>query len=325
MKASSKKRPPLSGFCNPSNPPDSHARCGKHDCPCFCHWRHESTTNGAAPVTTTPEPGLHPDIPERDYHADRGSMSVSGAKQLLKAPAKFAWNQAHPVFKDVFDFGTAAHRLVLGVGPTLVVHVPDPTKDVKSPKATAAWKEEQAACRERGDVLLLADEYAAVQAMADKIAANPTAIRLLSDGRPEVSAYADDPITGIRMRCRYDWLGEGYGADYKSTADASPDGFARSVANLGYDMQDDWYRTVASLLDQPLEAFCFIAQEKEPPYLVEVYELDEKFRARGRQRNERARQIFAECSASGDWSRGYTGEPFSTLYAPYWATKELSA
>ena len=319
----SKKRPPISGFCNPSNPPDSHARCRMPDCTCFHHWEPEPAENGD-PVSTTPEPGLHPDIPEQEYHADRGSLSVSGAKVLLKAPAKFQWQQAHPVFKDVFDFGTAAHRLVLGVGPALVIHDFDPAK-VKSPKATTAWKEQQAEVRGRGDVLLLPDEHAAVRAMTDKLAENPTAMRLLSDGTPEVSAYADDPITGVRMRCRYDWLGDGYGADYKSCADASPDGFARSVANFGYDQQDDWYRHVATLLGRPLEAFCFIAQEKEPPYLVEVYELDEQFRARGRQRNERARQIFAECTASGDWSRGYTGEPFSTLYAPYWATKELTA
>lgn len=29
--------PALSGFCNPSNPPDSHRRCPKPNCPCECH------------------------------------------------------------------------------------------------------------------------------------------------------------------------------------------------------------------------------------------------------------------------------------------------
>ena len=303
------RRPPISGFCNPSNPEDSHGRCRLTGCSCSCH--------------TTPAPGLVLDLDEQEYHADRGSLSVSGAKVLLKSPAKFRWQQDHPVFKDVFDFGTAAHRLVLGVGPNLIVHEYDADK-VKSPKATSAWKARQAEVREVGDVLLTPDEFATVQAMADKLSEHATAMRLLSEGKPEVSAYADSP-EGVRMRCRFDWLGEGYAADYKSCADASPEGFARSVANFGYDAQDAWYRTVAELLGQPLDAFCFIAQEKEPPYVVEVYELDAAFLARGRERGHRARRIFAECTSSGDWSRGYTGQPYSTLYAPAWAMKDVPA
>lgn len=31
------KPPVRSGFCNPSNPPDSHGRCRKADCPCEHH------------------------------------------------------------------------------------------------------------------------------------------------------------------------------------------------------------------------------------------------------------------------------------------------
>ena len=267
--------------------------------------------------------GMHYDVDEQTYHADRESLSVSGAKVLLKSPAKFRWQQDHPVFKDVFDFGTAAHRLVLGVGPNLIVHEYDAEK-VKSPKATSAWKAQQAEVREVGDVLLTPDEMATVQAMADKLSEHATAMRLLSEGKAEVSAYADSP-EGVRMRCRFDWLGDGYGVDYKSCADASPEGFARAVVNFGYDMQADWYQQVAALLDQPLGAWCFVAQEKEAPYVVEVYELDSAFLARGRERNVRARQLFAECTASGDWSRGYTGQPYSTLYAPAWAMKDVPA
>jgi hypothetical protein len=263
-------------------------------------------------------PGLHDSIPEAAYHADRESLSVSGAKVLLRSPAKFRWLQDNPKVSDTFDFGHAAHRLVLGAGASILVCPFDSwrTKDAQQMKADAHAK---------GEIPLLTADYERVQAMADKLSEHTTAMRLLSDGKPEVSAYADDPETGVRMRCRYDWLGDGYGADYKSCADASPDGFARAVANFGYDAQDDWYRHVADLLGQPLGAFCFVAQEKEPPYIVEVYELDAGFLARGRERNERARRIFAECTATGDWSRGYTGLPYSTLYAPSWAMKDVPA
>ena len=39
--------PILSGFCNPTNPPDSHGRCRKEDCPCVCH---EAAEFPATPV-----------------------------------------------------------------------------------------------------------------------------------------------------------------------------------------------------------------------------------------------------------------------------------
>lgn len=252
------------------------------------------------------------DLPEAEYHADRDTLSVSGAKVLLKAPALFRWQQDHPVHKDVFDVGSAAHKLVLGVG--------DPIHPISADSwRSKAAQEERDAARAAGEIPLLVADHERVLAMAEALSDHETAMSLLSGGSPEVSAYATDPHTGVAMRCRFDYLAEAHAVDYKSTRDASPEGFARAVANFGYDMQDAWYQLIADQISHPLEAFCFIAQEKEPPYLVEVYELDSAFRRRGFDRGVRAREIYAECCETDDWSRGYTGMPYSTLYAPRWA------
>ena len=63
---------------------------------------------------------------EATYHGDPvpgGSLSSTGARKLLppSCPALFRWQQDHPVHKDVFDFGSAAHRLVLGAGPEIAL------------------------------------------------------------------------------------------------------------------------------------------------------------------------------------------------------------
>ncbi len=263
--------------------------------------------------------GFWDHIPEPAYHADRSSLSVSGAKTLVKAPALFRYEQDNRVYKDVFDFGSAAHKFVLGVGPDLVVL--EPADGVKSPKATTAWKDEQAACRERDAILLLKSEYDVIDAMANKLMEHKTAVHLLSDGRAEVSAYAEHP-DGVRMRCRYDYLADGWATDYKSTVSSDPASFRKSVANLGYDMQAAWYLDVAELCGNPLEAFAFVAQEKTPPYIVEVYQLDEEFLARGRRRNAQARALYLECMATGDWSGGYTRKPYTTLSPPNWTRYE---
>lgn len=254
-------------------------------------------------VTFTPTPGLHDDVPEAEYHAHRGSLSVSGAKVLLKSPKRFRWEQEHPVFKSIFDFGSAAHALVLGVGAELVVHEYDAEK-VKSPKSTNAWKAEQAEVREHGGVLLTPAEYAQVEAMADELSSHTLAMQLLSAGKPEVSAYAIDEETGVMRRGRVDWLHPSLLVDYKSAASSHPDAWAGRygvISKMGYDLQAAWYTDLLRDIGHPATAFAFIAQEKEPPYEVSVIFVDDADLYAARERNRLALQIYRDCTASGIW------------------------
>ncbi len=258
------------------------------------------------------EPGFYLDVDERSYHTDLTSLSVSGAKVLLKAPALFRWQQDHPVHKDVFDFGSAAHALVLGAGMESIYVTP------LDEFRTNAAKAEKAEARRVGLSVVTPAEWLTVCDMADVLATHETAMRLLSDGKPEVSAYARDEATGVMRRCRFDWLGSRILTDYKSTRSADPWSFGGDVAKFGYHLQAAWYLDLARDLGHPAEAFAFIAQEKEPPYLVEVYDLDEPALARGRELNNRALERFRDCTESGIWP-GYTARQFSTLSLPKWA------
>lgn len=260
------------------------------------------------------EPGFYPNIPEAEYHADRDSLSVSGAKVLLQAPALFRHRQDNPEHKDVFDFGSAAHALVLGVGAEVV------EVDADSWRTKAAGEARDAA-RAQGKTPLLAKDAAKVRDMADALSGHAGAMSLLSGGQPEVSAYAVDEWTGVMRRCRYDYLRDDVAVDYKSAADISPGGFQRACLNYGYAMQAAWYLDVATDLGQPLSDFGFIAQAKEAPYLVEVYRLDDDFLALGRARNLAALERFRDCRDSGKWP-GYTGRDFTTLTAPKWARND---
>lgn len=247
--------------------------------------------------------GLHPDIDEVEYHAHPGSLSVSGAKVLLKAPALFRYQQDHPVYKTIFDFGTAAHRLVLGVGAELVVHDFDATK-VKSPKSTNAWKEQQTEVRKSGAVLLLPEEYSQVRDMADRLSSHTLAMRLLSNGQPEISAFNVDEETGVMRRGRFDWLAPTVVVDYKSCASADPRDLAGrygAVSKFGYANQAAWYLDLASDLGHPAREFVFIFQAKEPPYSVTVARLLPDDLDAARTRNRVALQMFRDCTESGLW------------------------
>jgi hypothetical protein len=271
------------------------------------------------PIT---EPGIYAGIPNEAYHADivvGGSLSCSGAKALLppNPPAKFAWNATHPhVPTRAMNLGSAAHTLVLGEGDALVFL---PYLDYKT---TAARMERDAALA-AGKVPLLPHEREQVEAMAAALLRHDLAPMLFSTGRPELSAYWVDDEFGVWRRARFDFLPEVVPGrrlivpDYKTTADrADGASFGRTVANLGYAMQADWYCSALAALDVSADAaFVFVVQEKDPPYLVNVVQLDDEAMRIGRALNRRALAVYADCAASGHWP-GYSGVDTATL--PGW-------
>lgn len=269
-------------------------------------------------ATTEERAGFVHDLDERTYHADTTSLSVSGAKTLLKAPALFRWQQDNPVHKDVFDIGTAAHKLVLGVGADIAVHEYDADK-VKSPKSTKAWKDQQAEVRAAGGVLLLPDEWDNVRAMADKLSEHSLAMQLLSDGQPEVSAYGTDERTGVLRRARYDWLRDDLIVDFKTAWSIQPHDLKRAFASYGYHQQHAWYLDLARDLGHGARSFVFIVQMKEPPYLVGLFELQAHDVERGRELNDRALERFRDCTESGVWPGFYPTDAITHLTLPAWA------
>lgn len=248
-------------------------------------------------MTFTPTPGFHHDVPEAEYHAHRDSLSVTGAKVLLRSPALFRWQQDNPVHKDVFDFGSAAHHLVLGAGAPIDAL---PFDSWRSKEARAARDESRA----NGATPLLAADYETVQAMADKLSEHTAAMSLLSEGKPEVSAYALDEATGVMRRCRFDWLGSSVLTDYKSAQSSHPSDLAGrygAVSKWGYDCQAAWYLDLARDLGHPATFFAFIFQAKTPPFEVTVAYVADDDLWQARDKNRAALERFRDCRESGIW------------------------
>lgn len=266
-------------------------------------------------------PGIYNNLAESTYHGDRDSLSVSGAKMLLppSCPAKYRWVQDNPrPPKSEFDFGHAAHMEALGAGPEVVV--------IEGDWRTKAAKEAVEQARAEGKVPLHAGEAERVKGMAAALAAHPVAPMLFANGKPEQSVFWTDERTGITRRARFDWLpgvetssGRLLLTDYKTARSAEPGEWSRSVANFGYFMQADWYMEAcraAGVHDNP--AFTFVVQEKEPPYVVQVYTLDSEALRIGRAFNNRALDIYAECATTDRWP-GYSDD-VQTVALPGWFT-----
>jgi hypothetical protein len=266
------------------------------------------------------------DIPEDVYHSDPvlgGSLTSSGARKILPpgCPALFRYEQLHGrPEKRAFDIGHAAHKLVLGVGAPLVVIEADDWR-------TKAAKEQRDAAYAAGQVPLLTADHEQVVAMAEALRQHPVASALFDPdhGKPEQSLFWEDATHGVTRRARLDWLPDASGGrlivpDYKTCVSAEPRSLAKSVANYGYHQQAEWYLAAVRALGLADEdaAFVFVAQEKTPPYLVTVFELDVDALRIGRERNRLALEVYAECRASDTWP-SYTSD-VELISLPAWAT-----
>lgn len=271
---------------------------------------------------------------DADTYHQHEALSATGAKRILKAPALYRWQADNPQpSTKTFDFGKAAHRLVLGAGEPVEVLEFDSWR-------TKASQEAKAEAEAAGRVPLLVKDWQTVEAMAAALRAaelvTDAGVRfsvgdLFGDGKPEQSLFWRDPDTGVPCRARLDWLPDPRPGrrmvvvDYKTAATADPAEFGRAADSYDYHLQQAWYLdgVRACGLDRD-PAFVFVVQEKTEPYLVSVCQLDADAAALGRARADRARRIFADCVASGRWP-GY-GERVHPVALPPWAfTREQEA
>lgn len=183
-----------------------------------------------------------------------------------------------------------------------------------------------------GYIVLSVDTYEQLLGMRDSIMAHPAASALLKgSGVAEASVYWTDPATGELCRCRPDWWrADGVIVDLKSTEDASPEGFAKSLVNYRYHVQAPWYlagtqaawdagHTIkpgcdASDFHARPHTFAFIAVEKRAPYAVAVYVLDSESHEIGSRLMRADLDMLAQCRATGIWP-GY-GDKLQQLGVP---------
>lgn len=291
----------------------------------------EAATNATSTEATVviDQPGVY-DLPVEAYHRDPvagGSLSSTGARMLLppSCPAKFKhWLDEGERHSRAFDLGHGAHRMVLGVGPELVVI------DATNYNTKAAQTARDAAHAE-GRVPLLLPELDTVVAMAEAIRAHPIAGPLFApgSGQPEQTIVWFDHEFGIWRRALLDWLrprpagGRLIVADYKSGKSADPEAISKAIDQYGYDQQLDWHCDGARALGLAGDvepAALLIVQEKTPPYLITPVQLDDVALERGRLRNRLALDEYRRCRATDTWP-GYA-DTVIPIGLPSWAERQ---
>ena len=265
-----------------------------------------------------PKPGRYPGVPNDVYHAAPG-LSNSRMGDILTDMRLYQYNREHPKQADHFDVGGANHTLLLE--PELFE-----SQYMRGPDVTRRTNEWKDFVKEHPNhTVLKPDDYDAALRIRDAVWAHPEARRVLGVGEREVSYWWKDEITGVLCRCRpdHDHPAEIL-ADVKTAAPSfMGENFSRQAYNLRYDRQAAFYLDgVSAVTGKRYDTWILILVCKEPPHIVEVYEMDTDMIADGRDSYREALDIYADYQKS---PKAYIDarQGIKTLSLPAWRQRQI--
>ena len=249
-----------------------------------------------------------PDVPMAKYVADGfdgpPSLSSSVAHKLIsRSPAHARWAHArlNPAWQPSddarFDLGTAAHAVILEGKRDLIA--PLPFDDFR----TKAAKEARDTARANGLIPLRADDALAVNVMATNVERALTSpdLRDLGALEPETTLVWQD--AGVTLRCRPDWITTDRAVilSLKTSHNAEPEAFTRTLLNLGYDVQSAFEMAAVEALTGVAPKYVWVVVEADPPCAVSLVGPSPMLLELGRAKYQRACAIWRECMATGVW------------------------
>lgn len=271
-------------------------------------------------ITALPN-GIHEGIPAEVYHRkELGVVNCGALKELAKTPKHYrAWLSATEQHETpALLFGRALHALVLEPDLFAREWAQQPEFGDLRTKAGKERRDDWLSMH-RGVTAVSADDWQRLQAMRDAVMAHPIAGKFFTGGRAETTTVWTDPRTGLLCKARQDYRRDDLRmlGDLKSTEDASPKGFAKSIVNFRYHVQHAHYTDGDRVLIGEAPRFLFCAVEKTPPYAVGVYMLDADAEGRGHELRDREMDTLNSCLETDEWP-SYP-EVVNTLSLPGWA------
>lgn len=259
-----------------------------------------------------------------EYHALTSVVSKSHLDLVARSPLHY-WaryvdpNRVEPEPTPAMTIGSALHTHVLELDTWDQRYVVMPEGiDRRTKAGKAEWEAFSTAAT--GRTVLSKADAELVMRMGQAVYSHPAAAMLLNlPGKAETTWMWTDRQTGVRCKCRPDWLTDDGSLviDLKTTEDASPRGFQKSVSQWRYHVQAAWYLDgLEQARGERPEQFIFIVVEKKPPHAVAVYAADAEMVALGQQTAARDLEVLATCKAANAWP-GYSDQ-IETITVPGW-------
>lgn len=267
------------------------------------------------------------------YHADIKRIGKSGLDLVHQSPAHYyaryldpnrEWEEQTPELL----LGSLIHTAILEPEKLTLDYVVAPKVDRRTKVGKDEW--DVFLQMNKGKDFVTQDQWDIAQRIRDAVYKHPVARELLEmPGEVEQVLNWSIPVTlqngkPLMVPCKAKpdkRLQANIILDVKSTKDAKPEHFARSVVNYRYDVQAAWYRDGHNYsLGADIDAFVFIAVEKEPPFGVSVVYVPEQIFELGRKKYQRDLAVYAEALNSNQWPC-YPLEAVE-LQLPEWAYKQ---
>lgn len=246
------------------------------------------------------------------YHA-HSAVSKSHLDLVAKSPLHY-WsryldpNRVPQEPTAAMAIGSAVHTHVLELDQWDAQYVVAPAGiDRRTKVGKAEWDVFQTAIGTR--TVISREDADLVMRIGRSVLSHPAAAYLLSlPGKAETTHMWIDEISGLQCKCRPDWLLDDGSmiVDLKTTEDASPRGFQKSIAQWRYHIQASFYLDgLQHATGKRPEQFVFIAVEKKPPYVCAVYVADAQMIEIGRDTARRDLDKLNVCKAADYWP-GYS-------------------
>lgn len=185
-------------------------------------------------------------------------------------------------------------------------------------RANKAWKEWEASLAP-GVEAIKPDEASVAWAQRESVLKLPGMAEILGAGKAEVSAFWEDPYTGVLCRCRPDFAATcGVLLDVKTVGNSSPSDFRLQAARMRYNVQDAFYTEGYGLASGAApDRFFFLTVETAYPFLAAIHEFLPESKAAGAEKARAALTTYAKCLAENTWPN--YGTEIHQIQLPAWA------
>ena len=208
-------------------------------------------------------------ISNAEYHGRKTHLSSTNVRTHKKNKKQFKYSLTHELVKQTKAMadGTAVHAFFLERDKFDTDFVIKPADMRLNTKVGKEW-----ALEHQSKIIIDSELGNNLYEMEKSFMDSPARLIYDKQGQSELSYFWDD-LGLVKGKCRPDWISNDGNivVDIKTTTDASPKGFQKSIANWGYHLQLGWYIRGLQKLGQPVKEFIFIAIEKTPPFSVGVY------------------------------------------------------
>jgi hypothetical protein len=263
-------------------------------------------------------------ISNKEYR-EREGISSTELKKIMVTPAHYRHWKDNPEETDTpaLLFGRAAHKYILETYDFYNEFAVAPNCDRRTQEGKAKWL---LFCdQSEGKDIITQEQFEQIDAMRNAMLATPFVSKLIN-GEHELSYFWTDEDTGLKCKCRPDSINHKLKivVDYKTTDNAETEHFMKQAIRLGYDLQASYYLDGVKANTGEDYVFVFIAQEKKPPYAVNILQADDIFIRSGREVYKAMLQTYKECSETGNWY-GYLGQEnqINSLGVPKWIENTL--